>query len=110
MPYWKECCLFCEQSCCRDAPTQVHPECMAPSLRLGDAGPLIPATDERLQFVGRCAVSGTDLEYNQCSATLRFVVRGPATQVALGARARVVLCADRSRASTHVSACTRVCR
>ena len=74
-------------SCCCGGATAVRPEAWPTTQPFGDCGPLTVATDERIQFVGRCRVgkNGTDLEYSHPSAMLRFIVKGPAKQVGLTA-------------------------
>ena len=44
---------------------------------------MIPATDERIQFIGRNAVNGTDREYSYASGLIRFLVKGPASSISI---------------------------
>jgi hypothetical protein len=44
---------------------------------------MIVATDDRIQFVGRSVVNGTDREYSYASGVIRFLVKGPASSISI---------------------------
>jgi hypothetical protein len=79
------CCarLCCAQLSCAATPPPA-PEYRDPVTVFGDCGPLTEASSERIQFIGRYVINGTDIEYSYSSSIIRFVVETSSDSCQLG--------------------------